>query len=192
MAATGIPGSEVAVLQAKTLRPFPVPDEDIFAKNVKKSVEIATSGAEFTDRRNALNAHNKAYLTPILKSLGATDENISSFVEKETETVLKPWSIYFYSYNPANEFEKLKIPVLSLNGSMDQQVDAAINLNAIRKALIKGENKNYRIVELENLNHLFQECKTGSINEYKDIEQTISQIALKEISNWILENILVK
>ncbi len=36
------------------------------------------------------------------------------------------------------------------------------------------------------MNHLFQECKTGEINEYKKIEQTISPIALKEISNWIL------
>jgi len=36
------------------------------------------------------------------------------------------------------------------------------------------------------LNHLFQECTTGDINEYKDIEQTMSPIALQEISNWIL------
>ena len=123
LAATGIPGSEVAVMQAKTLRPFPVPDEDIFAENVRKSIEIAASDAEMSAKRNALNAHNKAYLTPILKSLGATDENILKFIEKETETVLRPWSTYFYNYNPANEFEKLSIPVLSLNGNKDQQVE---------------------------------------------------------------------
>jgi len=187
LAATGIPGSEVSVMQAKSLRPFPVPDEDIFAKNVKKSIEIATSDAKLTNKRNALTAHNEAYLVPILKSIGATDENISAFVKKETETVLRPWSIYFYNFNPANEFEKLQIPVLSINGSKDQQVDAAINQNAIRNALIQGENKNYKIVELENLNHLFQECNTGNMNEYKDIEQTMSPVALEEISTWILE-----
>lgn len=77
--------------------------------------------------------------------------------------------------------------MLSINGSKDQQVDAAINQNAIHNALIQGENKNFKIVELENLNHLFQECNTGNMNEYKDIEQTISPIALKEISTWILE-----
>jgi len=177
----------VSVMQAKSLRPFPVPDEDIFAKNVKKSIEIATSDAKLTNKRNALTAHNEAYLVPILKSIGATDENISAFVKKETETVLRPWSIYFYNFNPANEFEKLQIPVLSINGSKDQQVDAAINQNAIRNALIQGENKNYKIVELENLNHLFQECNTGNMNEYKDIEQTMSPVALEEISTWILE-----
>ncbi len=187
LAATGIPGSETAVMQAKSLRPFPVPDEAIFSENVRKSIDIATSELEMSNKRNALKAHNEAYLTPILKSLGATDENISVFIKKETEAVLRPWSIYFYNYNPANEFEKLQIPMLSLNGSKDQQVNATINQNAIRSALLKGENKNYKIVELENLNHLFQECKTGNMNEYKEIEQTMSPTALKEISNWIFE-----
>ncbi len=79
--------------------------------------------------------------------------------------------------------------MLSLNGSKDVQVNATVNQNAIRNALIKGNNKNYKIIELENLNHLFQECATGDINEYKDIEQTMSPIALKEISNWILKRI---
>ncbi len=113
-------------------------------------------------------------------------KNISRYIKKENESILNPWNTYFYNYNPAKEFEKLSVPILSLKGSKDIQVDATINQNAIRNALIKGGNKNYKIVELENMNHLFQECKTGEINEYKKIEQTISPIALKEISNWIL------
>ena len=66
-------------------------------------------------------------------------------------------------------------------------MNATINQNAIRNALIKGNNKNYKIIELKNLNHLFQECETGNINEYKNIEQTMSPFALKEMSSWILE-----
>jgi hypothetical protein len=187
LAATGIPGSEVAVMQSKSLRPFPVPDENEFEKNVRLSIKIAASNGEVSKKRKELTIHNNSYLSPILKSLGATDENISTFIEKETESVLKPWNTYFYNYNPAKEFEKLSIPVFSLNGSKDTQVNATINQNAIRNALIKGGNNNYKIVELENINHLFQECKTGDMNEYKEIEQTISPIALKEITNWILE-----
>ena len=192
LAATGIPGSEVAVMQSKSLRPFPVPDEVAFEKNVRKSIKIASSNKEISQKRKELMAHNNMYLAPILKSLGAPDKNISKFIINETETVLKPWNTYFFNYNPADEFEKLRIPILSLNGSKDTQVDAAVNQNEIRKALMKGENKNYKIIEIEGLNHLFQECKTGNINEYKEIEQTISPIALKEISNWILEIIQIK
>ncbi len=42
-------------------------------------------------------------------------------------------------------------------------------------------------MELENLNHLFHECKTGTINEYKEKELTMPTIVLKEISNWIFK-----
>ena len=187
MAGTGILGTEISIMQSKTLRPFPVSDEIAFEKNVRKAIKIASSNNEIPHKRKELTAHNMTYLTPILKSLGATDENISAFIKNETDGVLKPWNKYFFNYNPADEFEKLSIPVLSLNGSKDIQVNATINQNAIRNALIKGKNKNYKILELEDLNHLFQECTTGDINEYKNIEQTISPIALKEISNWIFE-----
>ncbi|CAN5389687.1 alpha/beta fold hydrolase [soil metagenome] len=192
LAATGIPGSEVSVFQSKSLRPFPVNDEKAFEENVRTSIKIATSNKDISQKRKELTAHNNSYLTPILKSLGATDKNISAFIKKETESVLKPWNTYFFNYNPADEFEKLSIPVLSLNGTKDIQVDATINQNAIQNALIKGNNKTYKIVELKNLNHLFQECETGKIEEYKKIEQTMSPIALKEISDWILEIIQVK
>ena len=187
LAATGIPGSEVALMQSKSLRPFPVPDEIEFEENIKKSITIATSNQELESKRKELNAHNVAYLTPILKALGGTDENISTFIENETETLLKPWSTYFYTYDPAIEFEKLKTPILSLNGSKDVQVHASTNQNAIRNALIKGGNKNYKVIELKNMNHMFQECEKGSIGEYQEIEQTMSPVALNEISNWILE-----
>jgi uncharacterized protein len=189
LAGTGISGSEVSVMQSKSLRPFPVPDEKNFEKNVRKSIKIACSDKEISQKRKELLAHNEAYLAPILKSLGAPDENISKFIKNETESGLKPWNTYFFNYNPAEEFEKLRIPVLSLNGSKDTQVDATVNQNAIRQALIEGKNENYKIVELENLNHFFQECETGKIDEYQKIEQTISPIALKEISTWILEHI---
>ena len=59
------------------------------------------------------------------------------------------------------------------------------NLEAIKNALTKGENKNVTIKELANLNHLFQESNTGSPNEYATIEQTFSPIALNEILRWI-------
>ena len=117
------------------------------------------------------------------------EKNINAFINSQLKTSLKPWSRYFLQYNPADEIEKLQIPVMSLNGSKDSQVNATINQEGIRKALIKGGNKNYKILELENLNHFFQECETGKMDEYRKIEQTFSPIALQEISNWIFKRI---
>ena len=42
-------------------------------------------------------------------------------------------------------------------------------------------------VDLTNLNHLFQTCKTGSVTEYGSIEETIAPAALETIANWILK-----
>lgn len=88
--------------------------------------------------------------------------------------------------DPASFLEKVKCPVLALNGGKDLQVPAEVNLEAIKNNLTKAGNKKVTTKILPDMNHLFQECKTGSPNEYEKIEQTFSPIALDEISSWIL------
>jgi len=39
------------------------------------------------------------------------------------------------------------------------------------------------------MNHLFQECETGAIEEYAAIEQTFSPIVLEEIVKWMKSHI---
>jgi hypothetical protein len=67
------------------------------------------------------------------------------------------------------------------------QVPAKVNLPAIEKALKKGGNRQVTTREFPNLNHLFQECKTGSLAEYAEIEQTFSPVAMEYISAWIIQ-----
>ncbi|MFP6649554.1 MAG: alpha/beta fold hydrolase [Pirellulaceae bacterium] len=189
LASTGISGAELSVMQSKTLRQFPVKDEVTYEKNTRKAIAIVTSNKSETEIKKELTTHYNDFLRPILTSLNVPEKNINAFIESQLKTSLKPWSRYFLQYNPADEIEKLQIPVLSLNGSKDTQVNAKINQEGIRKALIKGNNQDYKIVELENLNHFFQECETGKMDEYRKIEQTFSPTALKEISNWILKRI---
>ena len=100
--------------------------------------------------------------------------------------ITSPWFLYFLQFDPANELEKVRCPVLAINGDKDLQVPADVNIEAIKKALAKGGNKKIITKILPNLNHLFQECKTGLPDEYGTIEQTFSPIALEEITKWIL------
>jgi len=95
-----------------------------------------------------------------------------------------PWYRYFISYDPAKSLRKVQCPVLALNGSLDVQV-APENLEYIEKALKEGGNDNVTIKEYANMNHLFQKCITGSLDEYSTIEQTIDPMVLNDISNWI-------
>jgi hypothetical protein len=42
-------------------------------------------------------------------------------------------------------------------------------------------------LQLTNLNHLFQTCKTGAVTEYGAIEETMAAGALETITDWILK-----
>jgi pimeloyl-ACP methyl ester carboxylesterase len=95
-----------------------------------------------------------------------------------------PWFRQFIAYDPAPALSKVTVPVLAIDGEKDMQVTPEQNLPPIRKAL--AGNKNCEIDELPGLNHLFQTAQTGNPNEYGDIEETMSTVALEKIAGWIL------
>ncbi len=107
----------------------------------------------------------------------------------ETEMAVRqldtPWFRYFATYEPVPALEKTTCPVLVLIGEKDLQVDPKLNLPPIKSALTKAGNKDFTITQLESLNHLFQECETGSPAEYGSIEQTFSPKALEAMEQWI-------
>ena len=95
------------------------------------------------------------------------------------------WFQFFLTYDPRPALQKVKCPVLVLNGEKDLQVDPNLNLPEIEKALTAGGNDNFEIHRLKNLNHLFQHTTTGLPTEYGTIEETFSPNAMKLISDWI-------
>lgn len=118
-----------------------------------------------------------------------TVEQREQIVAVKVKLMSSPWMQYFIRYNPSPVLQQVTCPVLALNGALDVQVDAEMNLSAIRKALEEGGNTNISIVKLSGLNHLFQECQTGALSEYAKIEQTISPTALDEIVKWLEKQI---
>ena len=107
-------------------------------------------------------------------------------VQAAVEQVLNPWMRYFLAFDPRPALEAIRVPVLALNGELDVQVDAEQNLTAIDAALEKGGNHNVTLHRLPKHNHLFQRAKTGLINEYAVIEETISPEVLDLIRDWIV------
>ncbi len=114
-----------------------------------------------------------------------TDEQVIPVLQSKYSTFHSKWWKFFLVHNPAKDLEKLSIPVLALNGEKDVQVDPKVNLPAIESALKKSKSKNYKTIELSGLNHLFQHCKTCTIDEYGEMEETFSPDALKIIGDWI-------
>ena len=94
-----------------------------------------------------------------------------------------PWLKWLIDYNPSADIAATRCPVFALNGDRDCQVISSQNLTAIERLLPKS--KQHLIKEYPGLNHLFQHCQTGLVNEYAQIEETISPEVLSDIANWI-------
>lgn len=117
------------------------------------------------------------------------DADRNKFIKDLVTTFQSPWMHYFLSFNPSPYWQKVKVPVLALNGSKDIQVDAAINIKAIQEAFKKGKNKNLTTHIFPGLNHLFQHCKTCTVPEYNELEQTIAPEVLTTINEWLIKTI---
>jgi len=96
-----------------------------------------------------------------------------------------PWIHFFVSYDPEKDLSKVKCAVLAINGEKDTQVNAAENLAAIKRILIANGNKHFDVEAIPGLNHLLQTANTGQVDEYSEIQETMSPVALKIISDWI-------
>ena len=189
LAGTGIMGSELVYNQVISMRAFPVPNEEAFNLSMRKAIDIASSSKDLPEIKLELKEHYTKEVAPILRPMLGSEERTEQIINGLIEARTTTWIRYFYNYNPADEYAKIKIPVLSLNGSKDTQVPAKIHQEGIRKALEKAGNKKSEIIELKGLNHLFQVAGTGKMDEYIKIDQTFSPNALKIISNWILNHI---
>ncbi len=110
---------------------------------------------------------------------------VEELLEQQLSSVKGDWFQYLVTTPAAPFLEKVTCPVLAINGSLDLQVPAKENLEAISAALKKGGNTDVTTVELPKLNHLFQTAETGNPSEYVMIEETFAPVALKTIGDWI-------
>ncbi|MEP7236643.1 MAG: alpha/beta hydrolase [Ferruginibacter sp.] len=122
----------------------------------------------------------------VMKTTGVTDEKSKTkFIRAFVKQLSTPWFNYFLKFDPAEYLAKLHCPVLALNGEKDIQVSAKQNLEGIRSALEKSNNKNFKTMEIPGLNHLFQHCKKCSVDEYSELEESFDPGTLPIIVNWI-------
>ncbi len=104
------------------------------------------------------------------------DQNIARITD--------PWMYYFLRYDPVPTLQKVRVPVLAIDGSLDLQVEPKENLAAIKSAL--KDDADVTVSELPGLNHLFQDARTGAPGEYGEIEETFAPSALKIVTDWVV------
>lgn len=188
MAGTGISGDSILILQSELIQKAEGMPEEEIQKSLKEQREIYSMIVKSDDKttlekqlRDKFNSEYTAMSDDEKSKLGDPEVYLSM----QIKTLTSPWFNYFIKYNPLPTLEKVKCPVLALNGGNDLQVPPEQNLSAIESALKKGGNKNYEIKLLHGLNHLFQTSATGAVSEYATIEETVAPIALETMTDWI-------
>jgi dienelactone hydrolase len=196
LAGPGVSGAQILLHQqtdpVKTL--FNQPTFDAYYDLTKNTLHIIRDHAGLPDslildKVKALFVQWKqSQPDSIIKALHA-DIATPDLYAKQIKVELIPWLKYFISTDPYQFWSKVKCPVLALNGEKDIQVNAGENVSAIQKALADAGNKNAESKIFPGLNHLFQHCTKCTVQEYGELEQTISTEVLDQIGNWLDQNI---
>ncbi len=180
MAAPGVPGDELMLTQKADMeRSMGINDLQIAQgqRIIGGAYKVVTG---FTGQDEALRDSLGAYFLRELGFMVPQDQR-SAIVDQ----LMKPEILGLLRSDPKTYLNRVSCPVLAINGSKDFQVAAEPNLTAIEKAVKAGGNDHVRKVTFKGLNHLFQESDTGLMDEYGEIEQTISPEVLTTIADWI-------
>jgi pimeloyl-ACP methyl ester carboxylesterase len=188
LAGPGVTGEQVILRQAYDINKASGMNEKELRSNTELSRKLYTILRKQPDNLKAAEQMSSIVKKSLTKEKKSEDEIRKAMDQFKTSaaTLTSPWFRYFLFTDPALFWEKVKCPVLALNGEKDLQVAADENLPAIEKAVRKGGNTNITTVSFPGLNHLFQHCKTGLPAEYGEIEETFSPEVLKLMSDWIL------
>lgn len=116
-----------------------------------------------------------------LEIYGGAEDYINGQVGYHTSD----WYHYYLQFDVTPYLEKLKIPILALNGDQDDSVESESNLNGIKKTLTAAGHPDFETVELKNVNHFFQESDNNSIESVYFNEVTFQVAALEKIADWI-------
>jgi len=98
-----------------------------------------------------------------------------------------PWNRYFLQFDPRAELAKVQCPVLLLQGTDDELVEAETNLPMLEKGL--KSNKQVTVRRLPGVNHLFQAPQAELLASPDGQKATaiIAPAALESIRDWVLQ-----
>lgn len=109
----------------------------------------------------------------------------SNEYKKVVMQLVTPWWIEILKINPDDYLNQVNCSMYLINGAEDIQVPKI----SLEEVALKYPFKFFETKEYPSLNHLFQHCQTCKVEEYGQLEETISPEVLKDISNWILRQI---
>jgi hypothetical protein len=186
LAGTGVDGGKILIAQGEMIAKAQGASDAAIKFDTDFKQHVFAALAAEKDPQKAKLMVEMAIDTEIQKLPAEQRAALGKQTKESAQEFLSPWMRYFITYDPAPALQKVKCPVLVMNGEKDMQVPPKLNLPAIEAALKAGGNKDYTIKLMPGMNHLFQRCTTGSPTEYSRIEETMDPLALKTMGDWIV------
>ncbi len=192
LAGPGLPGEDILYMQGQAfLKATGAGEKELKEQRVLQEWMLGIVKQE-KDNAAAVKRFEKEWAEKVAKM---TDEEkkaveaVGPALKQQFRTSVTRWFRSFLAHDPRPALRQLRCPVLALVGAKDVQVPPKENLAAVAAALKEGGNKDVTVKEMAGLNHLFQTCKTGSLAEYAQIEETFAPVALELVRDWLLKRV---
>jgi pimeloyl-ACP methyl ester carboxylesterase len=112
-----------------------------------------------------------------------TQEEVDAAIAEPLAQATHPWTISYFTIDPREAWKKLSIPVLLVVGELDTQVPADVTIAALESS--HAQPSAVTSWKLPGLNHLFQNARTGHIDEYVEITESFDAKTLDIITTWL-------
>lgn len=130
-----------------------------------------------------------AELKSKLRELISRKPQSAEETEREVGMYCTPWAHDYMTSDMTASLRKITCPILSLWGSKDVLVDPDQNITGI-KTVLKGAKEGQLTAQLlPDMNHLFQKCQTGNVDEFFQIQGCMDAKVLELISAWTTKRI---
>lgn len=166
---SGLAGPELEAALAGVRREY-----DLVLNEEWEAIEVAM--------RTVLPAQLEAMPPAQRASLGTPDEIIAEELLR-----MRNWTRYFLMHDPAEDWARVRVPVLALFGRLDVQVTVEQNREPMEAALSAAPTEDWTLQVFPKANHLFQDAETGNPDEYFSLDPVIAPEVLEAISRWIRE-----
>ncbi|MCB1611726.1 MAG: alpha/beta fold hydrolase [Xanthomonadales bacterium] len=171
----------------------------VFAERECQALSATGINPDVIDRHRAftlaLYAHlqNLAFDEPITAAqiellAQHTGAQRTATVQRQADWIARfnlPWFRSALAQDPADFLTRIQCPFLALGGSQDTQVPSQSSLGVMNALLAQRQHPDFQTIELKALNHLFQTCITGGVEEYAAIEETFAPAAMNQIRDWL-------
>lgn len=154
---------------------------------------VAYRAAHPEDSTDRVKQFNRAF-RPIIKrhNAGLTKEQ-KQLIGLTTQecygwalTMAMPYMQAMLNLDPADYIARLGCPLGAFNGEKDCQVSAGTNLARIEE-VCREHGIESRTTTMMQMNHLFQKCETGAVEEYQSLGQAPDNLLLESLSAWLKE-----